>query len=377
MKPNLSSWELNALTEKSDLLIIGSGFTALWSALHFKERFPEKNVKIIEKESFSRGASTKNAGFACFGSPSEILADLKVKDESKVLNLIEKRLKGIEMIKHYFKAASINYEQKGGVELFREEDKNLFRAVSKKIGYLNEKIGVITGKLETFSEANLASNFEESAVIGCYKNNIEGQLNPLKLLMALKEKALSGGVLIFNGIEALNINSKEGLVQTEIAELKADHILLANNAFTYSLIPDLKIKPCRAQVLITDSREEGFQLPGSFHVKEGFYYFRDWNNALLIGGGRNIDLKKENTGEFGLNPKIQSHLLEMVNKLFPDHGFNVARRWSGIMGFSDNKEPGIHYLNKKLSFVGGHSGMGVALAPVLAKDWAKGLEVPE
>jgi L-2-hydroxyglutarate oxidase LhgO len=64
---NLSYWELNSWFSKVDYTIVGSGIVGLHAALRLRERFPDSKILVIEKGMLPQGASTKNAGFACFG----------------------------------------------------------------------------------------------------------------------------------------------------------------------------------------------------------------------------------------------------------------------------------------------------------------------
>ena len=79
--PNLSYWEQNSFIGRPDLLVIGGGIVGLTSALEFRRRFPEAKIMVVERSPIAAGGSTRNAGFACFGSISEILNDLKNHNE--------------------------------------------------------------------------------------------------------------------------------------------------------------------------------------------------------------------------------------------------------------------------------------------------------
>ena len=63
---NLSYWEIKTWFTKVDFTIVGSGIVGLSTALWLKNRFPKSNILILEKGILPQGASTKNAGFACF-----------------------------------------------------------------------------------------------------------------------------------------------------------------------------------------------------------------------------------------------------------------------------------------------------------------------
>ena len=75
-------------------------------------------VLILEKGFLPQGASTKNAGFACFGSPTEILDDLKNLNEKEVVSLIKSRWDGLKLLRKNIGDKNIGYKCHGGYELF-------------------------------------------------------------------------------------------------------------------------------------------------------------------------------------------------------------------------------------------------------------------
>ena len=72
-----SYWENEQFFLNNDLLIIGSGIVGLSTALFYKKKNPKANVLILERSSIPSGASTRNAGFACYGSLGELSDNLK------------------------------------------------------------------------------------------------------------------------------------------------------------------------------------------------------------------------------------------------------------------------------------------------------------
>jgi gamma-glutamylputrescine oxidase len=78
--PSLSYWEIKEYFMDVDLLVVGSGIVGLTTAIFYKEKNPGSKILIVERGMLPSGASAKNAGFASFGSTSEILADLKKGD---------------------------------------------------------------------------------------------------------------------------------------------------------------------------------------------------------------------------------------------------------------------------------------------------------
>ena len=115
---NLSYWEIKSWLSNIDYTIIGSGIVGLNCSLRLREKFPKSKILIIEKGSLPSGASTKNAGFACFGSVSEILDDLKNHSTDEVVTLVKKRTEGLRYLRKLLGDNNIDYKQHGGYEIF-------------------------------------------------------------------------------------------------------------------------------------------------------------------------------------------------------------------------------------------------------------------
>ena len=46
---NQSIWEVETFYKNRDIIIIGAGFSGLWSAISLKEKYPERSILILEK----------------------------------------------------------------------------------------------------------------------------------------------------------------------------------------------------------------------------------------------------------------------------------------------------------------------------------------
>jgi len=86
-----SYWELKTWFSNIDFTIVGSGIVGLNCALELKKNHPKARVLILEKGMLPQGATTKNAGFACFGSLSELIDDLQSHSPEEVFDLVSKR----------------------------------------------------------------------------------------------------------------------------------------------------------------------------------------------------------------------------------------------------------------------------------------------
>ena len=116
----LSFWEQKNFLNY-DLIVVGAGFTGLSAAINFKKRHKKAKVLVIDRGVFPSGASTKNAGFACFGSLTEILDDFWSMTPDEVLQLVEKRYTGLTQIRKQFGDQALRYQHRNGYEILGEE----------------------------------------------------------------------------------------------------------------------------------------------------------------------------------------------------------------------------------------------------------------
>ena len=371
----VSIWESESFFAPRDFIIIGSGFTGLWSAYYLKKRYPGKSVLVLERGLIPSGASSRNAGFACFGSFTELLADTNKMGENEMLELVEMRYKGLEKIFKKFNPSQIDYENLGGYELLSSEQFPDINALRTSIDSLNNKLQKITGKQKTFQlNDSKIKSFGLGGSHHLIENKLEGQLHSGKLLEALVQLVHSVGVTILTHVDVKKMEVQTDRVRLETnlpITLSAEQVLICTNAFAKSLLPDLDIAPARGQILLTDP-VEGLKIKGTFHYDEGFYYFRNLDNRVLLGGARNKFINEEETFSADTSENVQLELEKFLKEIIlPGTPFKVSLRWSGTMAVGKEKKPIIQKINDRLFCAVRMSGMGVALAPQLGKQVAE------
>src|SRR3954451_21719353 len=149
----LSIWEKESFFAERNVIIIGAGLCGLWCAHHLIITNPKLKILILDKGIIPAGASTRNAGFACFGSPTELLCDARIMGTERMWQIAEMRYKGIQKIKQHFNADVIEFEACGGFECLQKE-KHDIEELREKLAWLNKGMHAITGEKETFIWAN-------------------------------------------------------------------------------------------------------------------------------------------------------------------------------------------------------------------------------
>ena len=375
MKIQTSIWEQETYFKNQDIIIIGTGFVGLWTALALVKKNPLQKILIVDQGIIPTGASTRNAGFACFGSISELISDNKKLGEDTMLQIVEKRFKGIEKIKKYFPKNIIDYKNWGGYELFTHKQ-YATHTLQHDIQYMNNLLYNTIKKKNVFQLTNdKISQFQFRQIKNLVFNPYEGQLHSAKLLEALTQEAVSKGIKIMQNIQIKKIHHYTNEVMLACKQdivLKTKRVIICTNAFAKQLIPTLDIIPARGQVLLTESIPN-LPLKGTFHFDEGYYYFRNLDNRVLLGGARNIDFKAEQTQAFNTTDKIQQTLENFLyNTILPKNiRPKIAMRWSGIMAMGSEKKPIVKKINDQIIIAVRMNGMGVAIAPIIGEEVAE------
>ncbi len=186
-----------------------------------------------------------------------------------------------------------------------------FEETKEQLGTLNHSLKSIVGNNNHFFvDENIISNTGFSGFQYAIKNNVEGAIHSGKLINTMTETLHAMKVKIFNGVKVQRFDNETDSVKVYAENglvFEAKHLSITTNAFTKQLLPEVDLYPGRGQVLITEPIE-GLNWRGTFHFDKGYYYFRNYRNRVLFGGGRNLDFKTENTDEFALTELVQNKL---------------------------------------------------------------------
>jgi glycine/D-amino acid oxidase-like deaminating enzyme len=369
----VSFWEKQSFYAEKDIIIIGAGLAGLWAAIELFERNGGLKILVLDKGPIPTGASTRNAGFACFGSPTELLHDCDLLGEDKMWQIAEMRYQGVKKTTEYFNENLIELDRCGGYELLKKGYEGLGR-LDEKIAWLNNGMKSITGLEQTFTRNDeRLKEFKFRGFAGLVANPLEAGLHSGKLVQALTKKALDLGIEIMTSTEVTGWESGENnaTVYTKLGiALKASKILFCTNGFTGSLVNNMAVIPARGQILVTEPLEN-IAFSGTFHYDEGYYYFRSLGKRVLIGGARNKAEAEETTTELETTDVIQHELERFLREhILNGKPFKVELRWSGIMGFTATKLPEVRRVAPNVFALVTCNGMGVALAPIMAEKAA-------
>lgn len=365
---NYSFWEKKYIQAPAEVIILGSGIVGISTAISILEARPGTTVKIIERGSWPYGASTKNAGFSCFGSVSELLDDVSHMGEDACLEIVSMRWQGLQKLKNRVGVNSLEYSSCGGTELFRPRDKELQDKCLSSLEYCNKLIKDATGLETTYSSLHNEDlkGFSDRLIY----NRHEGTLNPVSMMNCLISKAADKGAHIIRGVNVTRIDSENRLLECdEDICIPYDLLVVCTNGFAAQLLPHLDVRPARNQVLMT-APIPGNRLKSGYHLDKGYVYFRNYEGRILLGGGRNLFPEEESTDKFGNTTGIREFLTNMLDIIHPGASSLIEHWWSGILGIGESKYPIIQWIDDHILAGVRMGGMGVAIGSHLGDKLA-------
>lgn len=374
MPQSLSFWERERLIGGCDAAVIGAGIVGLSTAIHYKLAHPRARIVVLDRSPITGGGSSRNAGFSCFGSVTELLDDLKTLAPEAIFALVEKRYRGLEALRELLGDAAIGYEPCGGFEVFTRQEATRASAAAAAINQLNELLMPLTGSptyellnAEDFCQQRKMRGFE--TVIA---NRHEGAIDTGLMLRSLRSRASHLGVEIYNGvaIESITSSGEGAVMQVQGSAIAVPLVFVCSNGFAAELLPELDVQPARNLVMVTQPLPYS-PAQGTYHMHAGYVYFRTIGNRLLIGGGRHLDEAWSQTGA-----PVPDHIRQWLMALLQTHiapgvDVEIDSEWTGYLGVGSTRTPIVKHVAPGIICAVRMGGMGVAIGTLIGKEAAE------
>ncbi|MGY8986798.1 MAG: NAD(P)/FAD-dependent oxidoreductase, partial [Sphingomonadales bacterium] len=351
-----------------DLLVVGGGYTGLWSALLAKEANPEKDIVLIEAKSVAIGASGRPGGIVSTSLMHGMGHSLRLfPDELSELETLGK--KNLDDFRATIEHHNIDCDLEWTGELTVSVGKQGMAVIDEEYELHNQYGHTVKrlSKIETQAEIN-SPLFE-----GSFWNKIRsGTVHPAKLAIGLKKACVKIGVRIYENtpLTSSNYNKCKVSVSTPNGVIKANKVMLATNAFAsgHKKIKH-RVAAIRDRIIITEplTGEQmaciGWQnRQGVYDTRTQLNYMRlTKDNRILFGGrlgyyfGNNTDPQ----GDKETKPYIR--LAEAFLKTFPSlQDVKFSHAWSGPIALTTRMA--VHYqsyFSGNMVFTGGYSGFGI------------------
>ncbi|GAA3890834.1 FAD-dependent oxidoreductase [Streptomyces lacrimifluminis] len=328
--------------ESCDLLVVGGGYSGLWTALIAKERDPRRDVVLVEGREVGWAASGRNGGF-CAASLTHGLANGLARWPDEIHRLQELGAHNLDEIEKSVARHSLDcdFERTGEIDVATEPHQAAeLRSWYEELG----RKGLATGIEFLDTEAVREQVASPTFLAGLYDRTGVAMLNPAKLVWGLKRACLRLGVRVYEHTPALTLRSYGAgmAVRTPYGSVRARRIALGTNIFP-SLVKRVRAYtvPVYDYALMTEPLSEAQLADIGWHNRQGlgdsanqFHYFRlSADNRVLWGGYDAIyPYGGRVRAEYDDRPETYAKLADHFFTCFPQlEGVRFTHAWGGAI----------------------------------------------
>jgi len=347
-----------------DVVIVGGGYSGMWTAHHLLNSSPDLTIAILEAHQVGSGASGRNGGWASALYPIEDSELAKHASAQNIANLHTELEKSIDEIGQFAAQSQENiaFIKSGSLTIARSNAQ--FERIKK--GLLPRES--ILDKDQTLMKIKM------SDTVGASFNPDCATINPTQLVVALAKSLAQRGVHIFENTFA-EITS-DGVVKVSGKAIESKFVVRAIEAYH---------EKNREQIPIYSLMIATEPLPDEFWTKYGLdnrptfhenrhlvtYAQRTSDNRIAMGGrGAPYKWGSARSNKSEQHAKIHKQLRETAIQWFPElKNYSFTHAWGGAVTVKRDWAPYLQWDGHFGAF-GGYVGDGVTLSYLAANSMA-------
>jgi glycine/D-amino acid oxidase-like deaminating enzyme len=357
--------------ETCDLLVVGGGYSGLWTALIAKERDPQRDVVLVEGREVGWAASGRNGGF-CAASLTHGLSNGLTRWPDEIRKLEELGARNLDEIESAVARYSLDceFERTGEIDVATaphqvEELHDWYAELESK--------GLAEGTEFLDAEAVREQVDSPTFLAGLYDSRGVAMLNPAKLAWGLKRACLQLGVRVHEHTPALALKPHGAgmAVRTPYGSVRARRVALGTNIFP-NLVKRVRsyTVPVYDYALMTEPLSADQLASIGWKNRQGlgdsanqFHYFRlSADNRILWGGYDAIyPYGGRVRAEYDDRPETYAKLAEHFFTCFPQlEGLNFSHAWGGAIDTCSRFSAFFGTAHQgKVAYAAGFTGLGV------------------
>ncbi|MEM6659215.1 MAG: FAD-binding oxidoreductase [Pseudomonadota bacterium] len=363
---------------RTDVAVIGAGFTGLSAALHLAEA--NVNVVVVDAQHPGWGASGRNGGQINVG----------LKDGPSDLKARFGTIWGERMIRMAGGAADLVFDLIGRHNIDCAALRPGWLRAAHTPKSLRDLHNLAAdwddhgGGMEPLDRAQMQQLTGTSAYHGGAIDRRGGNLHPMNYALGLAEAAEHEGAEIYGNSPAESITAQgtSYRVETPNGKIMADKVVICTNAYSAGLNKPLahSVLPVRSVQVATAPLSDNIAktiLPDGNALSDTrrllLYFRKDSNGRFLMGGrGTYNDISTQ---------KQIERLKRLSLDLFPQlKGVEWQHAWGGFVALTRDHYPHLHEISPGMIAGLGYNGRGVAIATAMGRvlaRWAAGADAQD
>ena len=352
----------------TELLVIGAGFTGLWTALLAKEEDPSREIVILEAGEVAQGATGRNGGFMDSSITHGFYNGLS-RWPQELPGLLALGIANLNEIEATILRLGIDcdYHRTGDIDMATQPH---------QVDEIKEELEIAAPYQTNFQFLDLdqvQAVVRSPIFIAGLKRPDSSLVNPAHLAWGLSKACLELGVQLYENspVTTLKDENKNVVAQTEHGYVRASRVALATNAFP----PLLKkisfyVVPVYDYALMTEPLSSAQRESIGWYGREGisdasrqFHYTRTTADGRILWGGYDAVYYWNN----GFGPHLENsplmfgRLAEHFFQTFPQlEGIRFSHAWGGAIDTCSRFSPfwGTAH-HRKTAYAMGYTGVGV------------------
>ena len=354
---------------RADLVVVGGGYTGLWTALRARERHPDRSVVLLEAGRCGDEASGRNGGFASASLTHgyhnglarwpEELAELDRQGAAN-LDAIEETVRRYRIDCHWERTGELSVAS-------RPHQAEELAAAAGEMQEAGHDVVLLD------ADATRAEVASPTYVAGLLDERGTALVEPARLAWGLRRACLEAGVTIHERTHVSGIERGRDLtVHTRHGSVRAARVALATNAFP-PLLRRLRLMtvPVYDHVLMTEPLDAAQRAAIGWQRRRGvgdaahlFHYYRLTRDDRILWGGYDAvyhfgsRIARELEQSESTHGLLAKHFFETFPQL---EGLRFTHRWGGVIDTSTRFSPffGAAY-DGRVAYALGYTGLGVA-----------------
>ncbi|MFC4465777.1 NAD(P)/FAD-dependent oxidoreductase [Streptomyces xiangluensis] len=357
--------------ETCDLLVVGGGYSGLWTALLAKERDPQRDVVLVEAREAGWAASGRNGGF-CAASLTHGLANGLSRWPDEIHTLQELGARNLDAIEATVARYSLDcdFERSGEIDVATEP----YQAAELRDWYGElERHGLADGIEYLDADAVRKQVDSPTFLAGLHDRHGVALLNPARLAWGLKRACVELGVRVYEHTPALALKAHgaDMAVRTPYGGVRARHVALGTNVFP-NLVRRVRsyTVPVYDYALMTEPLIDAQLASLGWKNRQGlgdsanqFHYFRlSADNRVLWGGYDAVyPYGGRVRAEYDDCPETYSKLARHFFACFPQlEGVRFTHAWGGAIDTCSRFSAFFGTAHQgRVAYAAGYTGLGV------------------